>query len=205
MTSAFVNIPRNYVISGDVTGDGNGDLVYAWRDADWPVPEEQRGFIVFPGLADGTLDYENTTGDYTEVNSVAIGDFEKNGFGDVAVGRPSDAVKGGQVTAYKGSAAGVSPGAKTSIHQDTAGVPGTAATGDAFGGSITAGDVNNDGKADLAVGIANDEVGTVVDGGRVYVLFGSATGLVAAGAEDVSQNNPMCRAARRPGTTSVTT
>ncbi|GAA2098236.1 FG-GAP and VCBS repeat-containing protein [Actinomadura alba] len=188
-TRSVEDVTSSWLATGDVTGDGIGDVAYAWYDADWPEPSERRGFSVYPGTADGGFDGTAGTGDLTEVNSIAIGDFEKDGFGDVVVGQPSDAVKGGQVTAYKGSASGVSPDAKTSIHRDTPGVPGTAAAGDAFGASIAAGDVNNDGKSDLAVGIANDEVGTVVDGGRAYVLFGGPTGLGTAGAEDVSQNS----------------
>jgi FG-GAP repeat len=42
-------------------------------------------------------------------------------------------------------------------------------------------DFNNDGFADLAVGVPRESVGTITNAGAVSVLYGSATGLSAAG------------------------
>ncbi|MGI3781969.1 MAG: FG-GAP repeat protein, partial [Janthinobacterium lividum] len=63
------------------------------------------------------------------------------------------------------------------ITLDSAGVPGTGESSDAFGAAVTSGDYNRDGYADLAVG----EPGRSVDGhnssGAVTVVPGSGTGL----------------------------
>jgi hypothetical protein len=180
------DVNNTYLATGDVTGDGYGDLVYGWYDADWTTPGERRGFVVYPGTATG--DFGSGTGVLTEVASLGVGDFDGDGFADVAVGQPSDtSAKGGRVSVYKGSASGIASAPAISIDQDTSGVPGAAATGDAFGANLAVGDVNKDGKADLAVGAANDAV-TYAGAGRAYVLFGSTTGLTGTGAQTVSQS-----------------
>jgi hypothetical protein len=53
-----------------------------------------------------------------------------------------------------------------------------------------AGDFNGDGFADLAVGVPFEDVGGAEDAGAVNVLYGSATGLVAAGSQYWTQDSP---------------
>ncbi|MGH3389708.1 MAG: FG-GAP-like repeat-containing protein [Actinomadura sp.] len=180
------DVNNSFLATGDVTGDGHDDVVYAFYDADWSVAAERRGFYVLPGNAEGGLDGGSPI--FTEAGSVAVGDFEADGFEDVVVGQPAVTKSGGQVTVFKGSATGVTTAAKTSIHQDTAGVPDVAASGDGLGSSLAVGDVNKDGLADLAVGGPGDNVNGVVDSGRAWVLFGSAAGLTGTGAQTVSQS-----------------
>jgi FG-GAP repeat len=51
-------------------------------------------------------------------------------------------------------------------------------------------DFNNDGFADLAVGVAGENLGAISNGGAVSVLYGSASGLSGAGSQLFTQDSP---------------
>jgi FG-GAP repeat len=88
-------------------------------------------------------------------------------------------IAGGAVFVYLGSATGL--GTPRRITQ--ASVPGMGPeAGDKFGTALAAGDLNGDGKADLAIGAPGESIGTVANAGSVVVFLGSATGPVATGA-----------------------
>jgi hypothetical protein len=63
------------------------------------------------------------------------------------------------------------------INQDTAGVPGTAETGDQFGYSQESGDFNGDGFPDVAVSVPFEDTSPDTNGGGIWIFFGSPTGL----------------------------
>ncbi|MGW7050635.1 FG-GAP-like repeat-containing protein [Streptomyces sp. NPDC054887] len=109
------------------------------------------------------------------------GDFNGDGYRDLAVSASGSTVKGyngaGAVTVLYGSPTGAGAQKIQTITQESAGVPGSAEKQDRFGGHTAAGDFNGDGYADLAIGALLEDVGSDVDGGTVVVVFGSATGL----------------------------
>jgi hypothetical protein len=191
-TLSLDDVNNSWLAAGDVTGDGHDDVVYAWNDADWPTPEERHGFVVYPGTADGDLDDAAAVVIINvNVNSATVGDFDGDGFGDVALGQTPDADHlGGQVTVFKGAATNVSvePDAFYAVHQDTPSVPGGGEAGDAFGASVAAGDITNDGTADLVVGAPTEDISTAADAGATFVLRGSATGLTGVGSQMITQN-----------------
>ena len=51
-------------------------------------------------------------------------------------------------------------------------MPGGAESGDAFGYSVAAGDIDGDGRADIAIGVPKENVGRRVDAGAVHVIYG---------------------------------
>ena len=115
---------------------------------------------------------------------LAIGDFDHDGFADLAIGTPGDRIGGGRsqgsVTVIYGSASGLSAIGSGLWYQSVAGVPGANESWDDFGRALAAGDFDSDGRDDLAVGAPGEDVGSVQDAGAVTVLYGSTAGIRAA-------------------------
>jgi hypothetical protein len=141
-----------------------------------------QGFWQGTGGAAGTAEAEDQFG-----AALAAGDFDANGHADLAIGAPFEdvgaTVDAGAVSVLYGSAAGLSPGGSQGFWQGSGGAAGSAETADVFALALTAGDFDGDGRGDLAVGVAREDVGAALDAGAVNVLYGSAGGLAAAGSQ----------------------
>jgi FG-GAP repeat len=126
--------------------------------------------------------------------ALAAGDFDADGFGDLAIwiqGDRNGGVGAGAVTVLYGSARGLTATGAQLWTPDSPGVPGNTQSEDSFGTALAAGDLNNDRVDDLAVGAPNGDVGAAFDAGDVIVLYGAAaTGLTATGAQLWSQDSP---------------
>ena len=84
--------------------------------------------------------------------AVAPGDFDGDGYDDLAIGAPSEDDEQGAVHILFGSRAGLTASGDQRWHADVYGVPHTRDEGQRFGAALAAGDVNGDGRADLAIG-----------------------------------------------------
>ncbi|MFE5212900.1 FG-GAP and VCBS repeat-containing protein [Streptomyces sp. NPDC056600] len=188
------NVPPPYNLqAGDVTGDGATDLVIDGMEFD-----EFDGYphnFLFLGGKSG-LQKES----YQELRPgvvTAIGDIDRDGFGDIVSGaewNESDeygdtpyGARGGQVWITYGTGTGVDE--ITAINQDTSGVPGSSETDDMFGYELDLGDVNKDGFLDLAVGVPGEDVDGHEDAGSVVVLYGSAAGITGTGSQSFHQGS----------------
>ncbi|MFF0157728.1 FG-GAP and VCBS repeat-containing protein [Streptomyces sp. NPDC005263] len=112
-------------------------------------------------------------------------DFNGDGYADLAVAAPDATVDGktkaGYVAVMYGSADGLKTSTKQVFSQNTAGVPGAAETDDQFAGALATDDLDQDGYADLVVGVGGED--TVAGGdnsGYVQVIWGGAQGLSAS-------------------------
>jgi hypothetical protein len=108
-------------------------------------------------------------------------DFDNDGADDLAVGVPGEdtgsRVDAGAVSALYGSAAGLSGAIGQQLFTQVGG--GAVEEGDLFGWALAAGDFDNDGFADLGVGIPGEDTGGRADAGALGVLDGSPGGLIA--------------------------
>ena len=166
---------------GDVDGDGHDDLV---------VGSIWRGITTLPGGPDGinpdgmapiTRDTEGLAGELLGASTLQTGDFDGDGYDDVAVGNPGPDFGTGAVLVLPGSPGGLTAEGSTYLTADSAGIPGRAESGDLWGSSLAAGDFDGDSYVDLAVGHPGEEVGDLPAAGAVTVLHGSSSGLGGGG------------------------
>jgi hypothetical protein len=115
--------------------------------------------------------------------TLAAGDFDGDGFADLAVGVPGEGTgagsRAGTVQILRGSRRGLVAQGVQTWRQGTPGVKGTEEGDDNFASSLAAGDFDGDGRADLAIGTPLDSVGEHRNAGAVNVLYGGPRGLTA--------------------------
>lgn len=188
-----------HVTTGDVNHDGYADIVVGrpveGDDSDVDLPLAKGGMITYiPGGASGpqgtkakafSQDSAGVPG-ASEVGdrfgeAVSVGDTNGDGYGDIAVGLPGEALgtkaKAGQVIVLRGSATGPTGTGSAAYNQDTPGVEGAAEAKDAFGAATSLMDADGDGRADLVVGSPGEND----NAGSVWVLPGSSAGTTGTG------------------------
>jgi hypothetical protein len=130
--------------------------------------------------------------------SLASGDFNGDGFADLAIGAPGEdvgpATDAGMVNVCAGTPGGIMPGGfvpNPSFDQGMALLDPTE-LGDQFGGVLCAGDFNGDGSDDLAVSSEFEDIGAQTDAGGVTLIAAMAgVGLVpSVNAQWWTQNSP---------------
>ncbi|MFJ1605552.1 FG-GAP and VCBS repeat-containing protein [Streptomyces sp. NPDC088253] len=136
-------------------------------------------------LTGGLLTFSAATATAADSTKVPQADFNGDGIGDVAFSAQGAYVSGqkaaGQLVVLYGTHSGVSAAKRSTLSQNTAGVPGTAEAGDAFGAETAYADFNGDGYDDLAVSSPHEKFGNDADAGGLAVLWGSPSGLTGKG------------------------
>jgi hypothetical protein len=119
--------------------------------------------------------------------SLAIGDIDRDGYDDLAVGANGEDGRAGRVTIIHGSPQGWRTSGNYLYDQNTPGIPWGAEQGDQFGSSVTMIDHNRDGHLDLTVGAQGEDdnagaITTLRGSGRGFTTTGSRTfGLTTVG------------------------
>jgi hypothetical protein len=162
--------------AGDFNGDGYADLVAQVAD---PNPLSCCQYEVVPGSPSG-LDFAAATPlvtpDGLNAGAIAVtGDVNHDGYDDVAV----YSIGSTDIQVIYGSATGLGGGiASQDWNRESPGVPGDDVDFPRF--PAVFGDFNGDGYDDLAFGEFNGAINT----NHITVLYGSASGLTAYGAQD---------------------
>jgi hypothetical protein len=118
-------------------------------------------------------------------SALSSGDYDGDGFDDLAIGAQREDVgaiqDAGAVNVLYGSPFGLTDVGDQLWHQGLPGVLGAAEMGDGFGGALSSGDYDGDGRDDLAIGASGEGVGPIGGAGAVNVLYGSPSGLTDVG------------------------
>jgi Zn-dependent metalloprotease len=177
--------------SGNFNGDAYDDLVIGH-------PHEDQGGI--PNAGQVSILYGSSSGLYPENwlilgeglggglaepydvfgYSLTSGDFDNDGYDDLAVGIPYEdfgsTTNTGAVTIFYGSSSGLYP--TDWVRLDWSLMYGQpSVTNDKYGWALAAGDFDGDGYDDLAVGIPYDDYSGFTNNGGVHYYYGSSHGL----------------------------
>ncbi|MCP3973271.1 MAG: hypothetical protein GY720_02120 [bacterium] len=202
------NIGRSFDC-GDINNDGYADVILGVPKASWVA---EGGLSYRPGAIYalyGTADGLSTAGyDFYHRNlagvqhagagsaafghAVALGDFDGDGYADVATGAPADTVDGieraGSVHIFYGKATGLGKARDRVFDRGQSGIKADPETQDHFGAVLSVGDFNGDGYDDLAIGVPSAEVAGLNSAGEIHLLMGSAVGLRASGDRVLHRN-----------------
>ena len=170
----------------DLAGAGNAGVVHVlYGSARGPRAHgSQRLSQAAPGAKGNPGDWELFGLD------CGFGDFDGDGYDDLAVGILGDLIGGadrGGVQVFYGSADGLTTQGDVLLNEALPGFPGAPDPGDVFGFAVAAGDFDGDGRDDLAVGNPGEAWGGGDEYGAVYVFEGRTSGLSTAGVRMFSQ------------------
>jgi hypothetical protein len=192
---------------GDFDGDGYDDLAIGVPNENVDSVEGAGAVNVLYGSEDGlksggdqlwhqdSTDIRNTAEPQDSFGSaLASGDFNGDGRDDLAIGVPLEDVIGeknaGMVNVIYGSSSGLTSAGNQAFHQKLFLVGARSEAFDFFGGALAAGDFNGDGRDDLAIGVAGEDLDSLAGAGEVNVLYGTGIGLSVIGYQIWNEDTP---------------
>ena len=197
VTKAVTPVKGTGATRSDFDGDGVDDIAASAGTLNHSLPHYPTGVVVVRYSSAPQVDYFIGTGvDNNSSFGIALvaGDFNGDGYDDLAIGDADEVdtrknnARGGGVWIIPGSRTGLVVDSTKHFNQSSPGVPGESENHDAFGASLAAGDINGDGRDDLAIGAFKEAIGSVKEAGAVTVLYGGSGGLTGTGAQQLHQN-----------------
>ena len=176
--------------SGDFNADGYADIVVGIPGEILSLEDDAGSVLVFEGHPSGfgvgavqrwnqrragTVGTAEAGDRFGE--ALAVGDFNGDGYGDLAIGAPGDNGDSGMVMMLFGSGSGLNLSGTEALIQGVDDLAGAEEVNDRFGAALAAGDFDGDGFADLAVGVPGQDTGGFNSAGAVHIIPGSAGGM----------------------------
>jgi hypothetical protein len=176
--------------SADFNGDGYADVVVGIPGEILSGEDDAGSLLVFAGHPSGfgvgsiqrwnqrrtgTVGTAEAGDRFAE--SLAVGDFNGDGYADLAAGAPGDNGDSGMVMMLFGSESGLTLNGTEALIQGVDGLAGGEEVNDRFGAALAAADFDGDGYADLAVGVPGQDTGGFDGAGAVHIVPGSAAGM----------------------------
>jgi hypothetical protein len=210
--------------AGDFNGDGQSDLAIGIPGENLGPRSNAGAMSVIYGAPSGLDALEPPFDDFIHqdsagiggvsesgdgfASSLASGDFDGDGRDDVVVGTPFDDVQdiidAGAINVIYGANGGLTATDNKVFHQDRPGMAETSERRDEFGAALAAGDLDDDGQDDVAIGVPGEKIGAQARAGSVHVMYSGAAGVSAARDRVWDQNKPgvddVSEAADRFGT-----
>lgn len=168
-----IGFGKSMQYAGDINGDGYSDVVIGDHNFIKSTTNYEGRAYVYYGSANGLPEVPDVTLDVNQPGcklgySVSGGDMNGDGYADVIVSAPLYNGTQGGVFIYYGSSSGLvmTPATITGV------------SGQHIGYAVAgAGDLNGDGYGDVLISAYNEVV--TIDTGKVFVYYGSASGLPA--------------------------
>ena len=183
------------VASGDFDRDGHADLAIG-------APNDHIGGIwvggvnILYGSAAGLTAFRDQyraiqaptpDGAWSRGEALAAGDFDGDGFDDLAIGVLAPLGEAGQIDILRGGASGLDLSNITVLTRAITGAPSAAEIDPWFGAAVAAGDLDGDGADELAVGACPCSTDALPD---VTVFHGGQGGLSGTDSEAWSPLSP---------------